>query len=578
MSADRDELRPNDRIADRYRVVGKLGAGGMGTVYEAVQEGLGRHVAVKVLRGAYAEDAEAITRFQREAHAAASLGHPNIVAVTDFGVHDGVPFMVMERLEGAPLSRVIASERALSPTRAAWIASQALSALAAAHRAGIVHRDIKPDNVFLTEVSGVRDVVKVLDFGVARCTDAQGTSNLTATGAVLGTPAYMSPEQARGRVVDARTDLYAVGVLLYEMLSGRQPFQASNYHALLFAVLEETPPSLAVLRPDLAPALVAVIERAMAKDSDARFQSADALRDALSPWLAHPTIDPYARTAEQPQYSPSPPAAVTSEPFAPGGAGSMFAAVPQAVSPQPSPAAPAPVARSRGLWLTLVLPSIVALLLTGVFVVARSTLARWDRASAALRRQMSVGAPIVSAASPDASADYMAMLADLADASGSIEALVAAASNAQSTTTTPPSTASTRPRRGETDPLDSVDYAAALVRRRPVYTTLIGLELHGADEAHTRSRVEAKRVELSVCATTMPSPAPSSANEWTVTFDVTLDRTGAAMQVTPREQSPIPQMAHLCMRAALLDIRPPLVRGAVVPPSIALTFRSSYSR
>jgi serine/threonine-protein kinase len=576
MSADRDELRPNDRIGDRYRVVGKLGAGGMGTVYEAVQEGLGRHVAVKVLRGAYAEDAEAITRFQREAHAAASLGHPNIVAVTDFGVHEGVPFMVMERLEGAPLSRVIASERALSPTRAAWIASQALSALAAAHRAGIVHRDIKPDNVFLTEVSGVRDVVKVLDFGVARCTDAQGASNLTATGAVLGTPAYMSPEQARGRVVDARTDLYAVGVLLYEMLSGRQPFQASNYHALLFAVLEETPPSLASLRPDLDPALVAVIERAMAKSSDARFQTADALRDALSSWLAHPTTDPYARTAEQPQYSPSPPAAVTSEPFAPGGAGSMFAAVPQAVSPQPSPAAPARVARSRGLWLTLVLPSVVALLLTGVFVVARSTLARWDRASAALRRQMSVGAPIVSAASPDASADYTAMLADLADASGSIEALVAAASNAQSEPrTAQPTTPSvpTRSPRGGSDPFDNVDYAAAFIRRRPVYVSLAGLEMRGAEEPHTRRKIEA-----SMCATTMPSPGPSSANGWTVTYDVALNRSGVATEATARNQGPIPQMMQVCMRQVLLGIDGPLVRGATVPASIAVVLRGSLTR
>jgi hypothetical protein len=365
------------------------------------------------------------------------------------------------------------------------------------------------------------------------------------------------------------------------MLSGRQPFQATNYHALLFAVLEETPPSLAVLRPDLAPALVAVIERAMAKDSDARFQSADALRDALSPWLAHPTIDPYARTAEQPQYSPSSPAAVTSEPFAPGGAGSMFAAVPQAASPQPSPAAPAPVARSRGLWLTLVLPSIVALLLTGVFVVARSTLARWDRASAALRRQMSVSAPIVSAASPDASADYTAMLADLADASGSIEALAAAASSAQSgppTSQTTLRSLPTRVPRGGSDPLDNVDYAAAYIQRRPVYVTLAALEMRGAEEPHTRRKIEAKRVELSMCATTMPSPAPSSANEWTVTYDVALNRSGAATEIAVRNQGPIPQMMHICMRQVLLDIDGPLVRGATVPSSIAVVLRGSLTR
>jgi hypothetical protein len=386
----------------------------------------------------------------------------------------------------------------------------------------------------------------------------------------------MSPEQARAsRTLDGRSDLWALGILAYEMLTGRQPFQATNYHALLFAVLEETPPSLAVLRPDLEPALVAVIERAMAKDSDARFHSADALREALSPWLARPTIDPYARTAAQPQHNP--PAPAKGEPFAPGGAGSMFAAVPQAAAPQQEPATPAPVARSRGLWLALVLPSIVALLLTGAFVVARSTLARWDRASA-LRRQPIAREPIVNPTQPDASADYTAMLADLADASGSIEALMAAATSAQSElpTPSPPSIRPTRPRRGDPDPLDAVDFAAAAVQRRPVYTTLIGLDVRGADESHTRNRVEAKRVELSICATVTPGAA-SVANEWTVTYDVALDRTGAVTHVTPRGLGAIPQMVHLCVRQILLQ-EPPLVRGAIVPPSIALVFRNSYTR
>ncbi len=272
-------------LGGRYRIERLLGRGGMGAVYEALQEDLGRRVAVKVLHPYLAHDADLVARFRREAEAAARLGHANIVQVTDFGrPDDGAVFLVMELLAGAPLSAVIDRDGRLPPERVATIAWQVLSALEAAHRAHLVHRDLKPDNIFLTSVSGVGDVVKLLDFGIAKLVAGEG-SGMTATGAVLGTPAYMAPEQARGAPVDARVDLYALGVVMYEALSGRMPYAGNNYNAVIAAILTEDPPGLAELRPDLDPALVAVVERAMARSPDARFDSAHSMREALAPFV-----------------------------------------------------------------------------------------------------------------------------------------------------------------------------------------------------------------------------------------------------------------------------------------------------
>jgi len=258
----------------------------MGEVWEATQEGLGRRVAVKVLLPELLNEPELLARFQREAQAAASLGHPNIVTVTDFVSLPGEPpLLVMDLLSGKSLSRAI-EEGTMSEARVAFIASQLLDALGAAHRAGIVHRDIKPDNVFLTSIAGVDDIVKVLDFGIAKLYGETEAPKLTMTGAVMGTPQYMSPEQARGRHVDARTDIFAVGVCMYQALSGRLPFAGNSFNALLFAIAEEPPPPLATLRPNLDPRLTAIVERAMAKDPNARFASADEMRAALAPLRA----------------------------------------------------------------------------------------------------------------------------------------------------------------------------------------------------------------------------------------------------------------------------------------------------
>jgi serine/threonine-protein kinase len=258
----------------------------LGAVYEAVQEGLGRRVAVKVLHDTLAEDRTLVERFRREAESAAALGHPNIVQVTDFVAQAGEPaFLVVEYLVGRSLRTVLIDEARVSPERIGFIAAQVLSALGAAHRAGIVHRDLKPDNIFLTSVAGVDDIVKLLDFGVAKLSQpGPGDARLTLTGGLLGTPAYMAPEQARGDDVDARADLYAIGVILYQALAGKLPFDAPNPHKLLFAIIEQTPEPLAALRPSVPPAFIALVERAMAKSCDARFQSAAEMAAAILPW------------------------------------------------------------------------------------------------------------------------------------------------------------------------------------------------------------------------------------------------------------------------------------------------------
>ncbi|HJL15175.1 MAG TPA: protein kinase [Sandaracinaceae bacterium LLY-WYZ-13_1] len=262
----------------RYRVERMLGAGGMGAVYAGVQVDLGRPVAIKVLRPELSQDAAIVKRFKREAELAASLSHPHIAQVTDFGVADGRAFLVMDLLEGEPLSGVLEREGRLAEARVRRVALQILSALEAAHARGVVHRDLKPENVFVQRASGM-ELVKLLDFGIARMLDAD--AKMTQTGAVLGTPAYMSPEQARGRDVDARSDVFSAGAVLYEALAGRRAFEGTNYHELMFAVVEQTPPALDALEPPVSPGFAAVIARAMHKDPHARFGDAGAMRAAV---------------------------------------------------------------------------------------------------------------------------------------------------------------------------------------------------------------------------------------------------------------------------------------------------------
>ncbi|MFW6051294.1 MAG: protein kinase domain-containing protein [Myxococcota bacterium] len=278
-------------IAGKYKVVGVLGEGGMGAVYVAEHLLLGRMVAIKRLHPELAAEEKSVRRFQREARAAGATGHAHIVDVLDMGyTEEGAPFLVMEYLQGESLAQVLRREGRLAPPRACHLLGQALDALAAVHAKGIVHRDLKPDNLFLTRRSGRVDYVKVLDFGVSKVRREDGEPfemTLTRTGVMVGTPYYMSPEQARGmKLHDHRVDLYAAGVILYQCLSGRMPFEADNYHALLQAILRGQPPRVEQLTPGLDPALADVVHRAIALDPTERFGSAVEMLEALVPFGA----------------------------------------------------------------------------------------------------------------------------------------------------------------------------------------------------------------------------------------------------------------------------------------------------
>lgn len=262
---------------ENYEIKGKLGAGGMGTVYRAYQASLDRDVAIKVLPTHYSTDPQFIERFRIEARAMARLTHPNIVTVYDTGEWQGLFFIVMEYVPGGTIKQLIG--KPMPPKDASLFIKQVASALHFAHEHGIIHRDVKPVNVLLGEsLSEYRRAV-LSDFGIAKMT--QSNENLTVAGTGIGTPEYMSPEQGRGEKIDGRTDLYALGVMLYEMLAGRVPFQGANYMATLFMHLTEAPPPLRAPGRDISPAVEAVVMRALAKEKEQRFQTALEFSQAL---------------------------------------------------------------------------------------------------------------------------------------------------------------------------------------------------------------------------------------------------------------------------------------------------------
>jgi serine/threonine-protein kinase len=276
-------------IAGRYRIVGQLGEGGMGEVFVAEHLMIGRKVAIKRLHPELVSDERAVQRFQREARAAAATGHEHIVEVLDLGyADDNAPYLVMEYLRGQSLADVIKREGRLTPQRTCHLLGQVLAALEAVHRQEIIHRDLKPDNVFITRRPGMGEFVKVLDFGISKMKEENGEAlHLTRTGMMMGTPFYMSPEQARGvRDVDHRVDLYAVGVMLYECLTGRLPFSSDNYHALLQQILRSEPKKPSDFAPLVEPALDAITLRSIGKDPALRFGSAVEFAQALQPFGA----------------------------------------------------------------------------------------------------------------------------------------------------------------------------------------------------------------------------------------------------------------------------------------------------
>ncbi|MFT4034928.1 MAG: Stk1 family PASTA domain-containing Ser/Thr kinase [Patulibacter sp.] len=269
-----ERIGPGSVIAGRYQVEAQIGAGGMASVFRAEDIQLGRHVAVKVLHAQFAEDQDFVERFRREAKAAAQLQHPGIVSVYDTGSWNGTWYIAMELLEGLTLKERIQREGRIPPAAAVAITEQILRAVRAAHRDGIIHRDLKPHNVLLDEDGRP----KVTDFGIAR----RGASDMTATGSILGTAHYIAPEQAQGEVVTPRTDLYSVGVVLYEMLTGRTPFEGDSAVSIALAHVNNEPRSPRSLVPEISPALDSVVLRALAKRPSDRFADADAFLAALA--------------------------------------------------------------------------------------------------------------------------------------------------------------------------------------------------------------------------------------------------------------------------------------------------------
>lgn len=332
-----------DLLAERYELGSELGVGGMGRVVEGYDRMLARQVAVKLLHPNTLAQPGMRDRFLREARAAASFSHPNAVAVYDTGTDDDVPYLVMELVEGRSLAEVLEEQGALDRRQAVAVASQVLSALAAAHRRGFVHRDIKPGNVLLPHGRVPRDAseqpgAKLTDFGIAKGLE-QVAAGVTATGQILGTPKYVSPEQVGGQPATPRSDVYSVGVMLYEMLAGQPPFAGESPIALALAHREDPVPPLGRKVRGLDPGLVAVVERALHKDPRQRFADAAQMRSALGN-----------------------PSTVL------GGAGAPATPAPSAATTEML-SAPDEQARPQRTWAPIVLVAVLALALLGIALV-----------------------------------------------------------------------------------------------------------------------------------------------------------------------------------------------------------------
>ena len=315
-------------LAERYHMLKRLGEGGMGQVYLAEHVKMNRQCAVKVMNGALLTDSDSAQRFAREASNAARIIHPNVAAVFDYGETDGLMYLVMEYVEGEPLTRLLEREGGLPPSRAVDIAHQVCEALVAAHELGIVHRDLKPDNIIVAAGKNGHDIAKVVDFGIAKAIEEGPNESLTRTGLVIGTPEYMSPEQLLGDPVDARSDIYSLGCILYQMLTGRRTFDEPTREQMIKRRLTEKAPHPKDLVPALPKTLDLIVARMLARTPNDRYAAAAEVRDLLIPAIAleggfddpswrqpttrsNPTV--FIQAAEQPTQAMTPFPGVTAQ-------------------------------------------------------------------------------------------------------------------------------------------------------------------------------------------------------------------------------------------------------------------------
>ena len=342
-----------DVLGGRYRLVELLGQGGMATIYRATDAQLGREVAVKVLHPEYGRDPAFVARFKQEAQSAASLSHPNIVGVYDFGTDADGPYIVMELVDGEDVATLLARNGPLPPRQAARLAAEVAHALAAAHARGIVHRDVKPGNVLVSSDGRV----KVTDFGIAR---AWADARLTLPGVTLGSVHYFSPEQALGEQATEASDIYSLGIVLYELLSGRRPWEGDSAAAVAMARISAPPPLVSAVRPNVPPVLEAIDRRALDPDPAARFASAEEMAQALEGFLdegAARTARPVPlATATVPLAAAVAASAIAARPFPPdayagGRAGTASPAPPPASAPREELEPDGPRGASPWIWV-----------------------------------------------------------------------------------------------------------------------------------------------------------------------------------------------------------------------------------
>ena len=511
-------------VGGRYRLGALIGRGAMGAVYEATQEALGRPVAVKVLLPQLAQDATHVARFKTEAALAGSLSHPHVVQVYDFGAEPGMVWLAMERLQGESLRARIERAGALSAREALSITVQMLRGLEAAHSMRLVHRDLKPDNVYLAQTPGMGEVVKLVDFGIAKLLDAETVQKLTATGMMIGTPLYMAPEQITGGEVDARADIHGVGAVLFEMLAGRPPREAATYHALVHAILTEPPMPLAQARPDVDPRVGATIARALARDPGARYASAAAMREELERVLAD------LPATEAPPPRPSRNLPPTRE------APSVRAAV-------PTPTA-APIERGRSL-VPIVIGGVLAAIGVAAAVVAVATMTGRngnDASEAHAGASLAAEPPRteqLALESKDAAAPHDAYAAsELAEAPAEIEEPETGRATRSQKRTRPRTDTQMQARTEAQEPEPPSQPAAPAAEPvRVRYSSITSNRIYPLD--HIRERV--RPIVGDACWTPRTFPFPES--NWGDCYDITSSAEGVVTNVN--------------VVNALLDERPP---------------------